>query len=83
MLTFKDIPVRDIESIAAPVLVINGDREIVRVEHALSLSKILRDARLAVLPGDHGEYIAEICAKDKQSKIPALVVEMIDAFLQG
>ena len=68
MLTFKDIPLRDIESIAAPVLIINGDKEIVRVEHVLSLSQILHDARLAILPGDHGEYIREICARDKQSK---------------
>jgi hypothetical protein len=34
------------------------------------------------LPGGHGDYIGEICAADKDSKIPALVTAMIEAFLK-
>jgi pimeloyl-ACP methyl ester carboxylesterase len=83
MVAFKDISDADIQAIWAPALVINGDAEVVRAEHALALSHALPHAQLAILPGGHGEYIGEICAADKHSKIPALVTAMIEAFLQG
>jgi pimeloyl-ACP methyl ester carboxylesterase len=83
MLAFEDISDADIQAIRAPALVINGDAEVVRAEHALALSHALPHAQLAILPGGHGEYIGEICAADKHSKIPALVTAMIETFLQG
>ena len=83
MLAFKDISDAAIKSIVAPVFVINGDREIVLAEHALALSRILPNSQLAILPGGHGNYIGEICALDKHSKIPALVTAMIEAFLKA
>jgi pimeloyl-ACP methyl ester carboxylesterase len=82
MIDFKDISDADIRAIQAPVLVMNGDAEVVRAEHALALSRTLPNARLAILPGGHGDYIGEICAADKQSQIPAFVTAMIDAFLR-
>ena len=57
--------------------------EVVRVEHALALSRTLPHAKLAILPGGHGDYIGEICATNEQSKVPDLVVAMIDEFLGG
>jgi pimeloyl-ACP methyl ester carboxylesterase len=83
MLAFEDISDADIQAIQAPALVINGDAEVVRAEHALALSRALPHAKLAILPGGHGDYIGEICAVDKNSKIPALVTAMIEAFLEG
>ncbi|MEO8763637.1 MAG: alpha/beta hydrolase [Ginsengibacter sp.] len=82
MIAFKDISDTDIKGIQAPALVINGDAEVIRVEHAVALFHTLPHARLAILPAGHGDYIAEICAPDKESKIPALVVAMIDDFLK-
>lgn len=81
MRNFKDINEEDIKSIKAPALIINGDKEVVLAEHAMELSRILPNARLAILPGGHGEYIGEICSPDKKSRIPVLVVEMIESFL--
>jgi pimeloyl-ACP methyl ester carboxylesterase len=83
MIGFKDIPDAAIQAIQAPALVINGDAEVVRTEHALELSRLLPHAKLAILPGGHGDYIGEICAVDKHSKIPALVVAMINDFLNS
>ena len=83
MVAFRDISDSDIQAIQAPALVINGDADVVRTEHALALSRALPHARLAILPCGHGEYIGEICAADKNSKIPALVTAMIEAFLKG
>ena len=54
----------------------------VRAEHALELSRTLPHAKLAILPGGHGDYIGEICAADKNSKIPALVTAVIEEFLK-
>ena len=83
MVAFQDITDSAIKSIQAPSLVINGDAEVIRAEHAMSLSRTLPHARLAILPGGHGDYIAEICAAEQQSKVPALVIEMIETFLKG
>jgi pimeloyl-ACP methyl ester carboxylesterase len=81
MVAFKDISDRTIKDIQAPALVLNGHAEVVRAEHALELSRKLPHAKLAILPGGHGDYIAEISAPDKNSKIPALVTAMIEEFL--
>ncbi|HET6569844.1 MAG TPA: alpha/beta hydrolase, partial [Rhodothermales bacterium] len=83
MVAFKDIDDADIQAIQAPALVINGDAEVVRAEHALSLARTLPHAQLAILPGGHGDYIGEICAIDTDSKIPAMVTTLIEAFLNG
>jgi pimeloyl-ACP methyl ester carboxylesterase len=50
MVNFKDISDSAIKGIQAPALVINGDAEVVRAEHALALSHTLLHARLAILP---------------------------------
>jgi pimeloyl-ACP methyl ester carboxylesterase len=55
MLTFKDFDVRGIQ---APALIIIGDRDVVRPEHALELQRTLPRAQLAVLPNtDHGAML--------------------------
>jgi pimeloyl-ACP methyl ester carboxylesterase len=82
MLSLKDISDADIRNIQAQALVINAAADVVLSEHALQLSRTLPQARLAILPGGHGEYIGEICSADKDSKIPALVTAMIEAFLK-
>jgi pimeloyl-ACP methyl ester carboxylesterase len=82
MVVFKDIPDELIKKIQAPALVINGDAEAIKAEHAFALSRTLPHAQLAILPGGHGDYIGEICAPDKNSKIPGLVVAMIEEFLK-
>ncbi len=81
MKDFIDISDEVIKSIQAPALVINGDQEVVIAEHALKLSRTLPYAQLAILPGGHGDYIGEICSADKRSKIPSLVIAMIEDFL--
>jgi pimeloyl-ACP methyl ester carboxylesterase len=51
---FKDIPTDAIRSIAAPTLIVVGDMDVVRPEHAVETFRLLQDAQLAVLPGtDH------------------------------
>jgi len=54
MLNFKSWTPEDLKSINAPALVMIGDRDIVRPEHAVLMFRLLPNAQLAVLPGtDH------------------------------
>lgn len=80
MVSFKDIRQQDIQAIQVPALVINGDAEVIRAEHALELARALPHAQLAILPGGHGEYIGEIC-QNQDSKLPKMVTGMIETFL--
>ena len=83
MEAFKDISDADIKAIQAPALIINGDTDVVRSEHALALSHALPHARLAILPCGHGDYIGSAEGTVKHNEIPALVTTMIEAFLKG
>lgn len=83
MIAFKDIPDAAIQAIQAPALVINGDAEVVRPEHAITLAHTLAHGQLAILPGGHGEYIGECCTRYPHSAVPALVVAMIEEFLRS
>ncbi len=54
MLGFRDWPEASVRSIAAPTLVVIGDADVVRPEHAAEMAALLPHARLAVLPlADH------------------------------
>jgi hypothetical protein len=81
MAAFKDMSEADIRAIDAHAFIVNGDTDVVRPEHSLSLFRLLPHAQLAILPGGHGDYIGEICAPDQNSTMPAFVTTMIEEFL--
>jgi pimeloyl-ACP methyl ester carboxylesterase len=74
MRDFKDIPTDAIRKIVAPTLVVIGDTDIVRPEHAVELSRLLPHAQLAVLPGT--DHMAIMTRTD-------WVVTMVEAFLNA
>ena len=79
MVEFKDWRVEDIHSINAPALIIIGDDDVVRPEHAVEMFRLL--PRLSILPGLHGAYIGEVTSGMEHSKIPDLAVSIIEEFL--
>jgi uncharacterized protein (TIGR02246 family) len=95
MREFEDFPPEDIRSIRAHTLVMVGDADNVRPEHAAEMFRLLPRAQLTVLPGGHGTAIGEVTAArfegsqvkfgvgdpKKASKLPELVAAMIDEFL--
>jgi pimeloyl-ACP methyl ester carboxylesterase len=81
MIAFPDYSDDDLRSIKAPALIINGDKDVVTNEHALKMSKLIPDAELMILPGEHGAYLGEICVAVPGSKLPELTVEAVEAFL--
>lgn len=61
VLEFKDIPTDAIRSVTAPTLVIVGDADVIRPEHAVETFRLLQHAQLAVLPDtDHMKVTTRI-----------------------
>lgn len=81
MQTFQDWKESDVKSIQAPTLVVVGDRDLVRPEHAVEMYRLLPHARLAIMPGIHGGYMGEALSPDPDSQVPTLFVAMLDEFL--
>lgn len=82
MVNFKDIPDAQIKSIKAPALIINGDKDVIKTEHALELQKLIEGCELAIIPGLHGEYIGEITTLKSNSNQTTFVAPMIESFLK-
>jgi pimeloyl-ACP methyl ester carboxylesterase len=66
------IPVRDIERIGAPTLVMVGDDDIMSLEHTVALYEAIPDARLAVIPG--ASHLAPV---EKPDLVNQLIVEFL------
>ncbi|HEY5825796.1 MAG TPA: alpha/beta hydrolase [Cyclobacteriaceae bacterium] len=81
MNAFQDWPDESIQSIKIPALVVVGDHDVVTVEHAAQMSKLIANSSLLILPGNHGSFIGEICSIRPGSKMPELTVGMIKDFL--
>jgi pimeloyl-ACP methyl ester carboxylesterase len=81
MQTFKDWESDVIKSIQAPALVIIGDQDVVRPEHAVEMYRLLPHGRLSIFPDNHGSYMGEIMSPNADSKVPELFVAMLNEYL--
>jgi len=80
MQTFKEIKEEHIKAITAPALIICGDNDVVRPEHAVEMYRQMQHAKLAIFPGGHGDFIGELnTLKPGQHEFPA--VQVIETFL--
>jgi len=83
MQSFQDVPDDSVRSVRAPTLIVLGDRDIVKPEHAVELTRLISGARLLVLPGGHGDYIREAVMTQKHTRYPELTARLIDEFLDS
>jgi pimeloyl-ACP methyl ester carboxylesterase len=81
MRSFEDVPDDRVRAVRAPTLIVLGDREVVRPEHAVELTHLFPDARLLILPGGHGDYLGEIMTMPQSAPQAALTAGFIEAFL--
>ena len=81
MIEFQGIADYKIKSIHVPALIIIGDKDIITLEHAIELHRLIAGSELAIIPGMHGEYIGEITTLKADFKESDLVVPMIERFL--
>jgi len=80
MQNFPDIPDEQMKAITAPAFIILGDQDVVKLEHAVEMHRLLANSRLAVLPGGHGDYIGELTTS-YDSAVVAATISMINNFL--
>lgn len=83
MRQFTDVSDEALKSIRAGVLIVAGDQDVVRLEHAVELTRLIPGARLLVVPGGHGDYIGEAVTTQTQTGYPELMAGLIDEFLDG
>ncbi len=75
MKAFTDWPDAAIRSIQAPTLVMIGDEDVTKPEHAVEMYRTLPHARLIILPGKHGEFL------ESAGPLALCAAAMVDEFL--
>jgi pimeloyl-ACP methyl ester carboxylesterase len=81
MNNFKDVPDDLIRSVKAPTLIVLGDQDVVKLDHAVELTRLMAGSRLLVLPGGHGDYLGEAVMTQKARRQPELTSGIIEEFL--
>lgn len=83
MQSFKDVPDDAVRSVRAQTLIVLGDQDIVKLEHAVELTRLISGARLLILPGGHGDYLGEAVMTQEQTRYPELTARLIEGFLNS
>jgi len=81
MMNFKDVDDKDVRSIRASTLILLGDQDIPKPEHAIELTHMIPQSRLLILPGGHGDYLGEAVMTQRESRYPALTAGLVEEFL--
>lgn len=83
MRAFADVPDSALRALKAPTLILIGDRDIVRPEHALELSRLIPRASLMILPGGHGDYLGELVTAPPDTRLPESTAAFVEDFLEA
>ena len=83
MQQFQDVPDALVRSVRAPALIVLGDHDIVKLEHAVELTRLIAGARLLILPGGHGDYLGEAVMTQQDTRYPELTARLIEEFLNA
>jgi len=82
MLTgFQDFPGEGVAAIAAPTLILAGDQDVIRRDHAVALADLIPGARLLIVPGGHGDYLGEVFATGEDLAPLRRTLPMLTDFL--
>lgn len=79
---FEDVPDSALRTLRAPTLILLGDHDIVKPEHAVELTHLIPNARLMILVGGHGDYMGEVTLPQRPRAAEltsGLVAEFLDA----
>jgi pimeloyl-ACP methyl ester carboxylesterase len=81
---FRDVPEASLRALDAETLVMIGDRDVMSVEHAAKLARLLPRAELAVMPGSgHGTYLGAAEGGDPGPMLPGVTATLLEHFLTG
>jgi pimeloyl-ACP methyl ester carboxylesterase len=79
---FADVPDADLRALRVPTLILTGDRDVAKLEHAVELTRLIPEARLIVLAGAHGEYLGE-ATMPQRARTPELTAGLVEEFLDA
>ena len=82
MIQFKDVSDEDLQSIKAPVLLVNGTADVAIPEHLIQMSKLIPNCKYAIIPGGHGEYLGEITTLQTE-KTNLEILPILEKFLDA
>lgn len=81
MQNFKDWQDEDLQKLSAPTLIVMGDQDVARVEHAVEMHRLIKNSRLLIVPGNHGSYFGEAMSWNSNSKVPDAFAGFLNEFL--
>jgi pimeloyl-ACP methyl ester carboxylesterase len=83
MQTFRDVSDEAVRSVRASTLIVLGDQDIVTLEHAVELTRLIQGSRLLILPGGHGDYLGDAVMTQRDTRYPELTARLIEGFLDA
>jgi len=81
MLDFVDLSDDDLTGIKCDVLLMVADRDVIRPEHVVKMSRLIANAKLVILPGLHGAMIGENLNPDVSDKTIGITAHLVETFL--
>lgn len=81
MLDFMDLTDNDIIGIKCDCLLMVADRDVIRPEHVVKMSKLITNSQLVILPGVHGTMIGESISPGVTDKTLEITAYLIETFL--
>ncbi|GBF37035.1 alpha/beta fold hydrolase [Leptospira johnsonii] len=83
MRNFKDLSDKEIRTVGIPTLILLGDRDVPKLEHAVEMVRMIPKARLLILPGGHGDYLGEAIMSQGKDRYPELTSALVQDFLDS
>lgn len=83
MRNWKDMDDKEISKIKASTLILIGDKDLVKPEHAVELTHLIPESRLLIVPGGHGDYLGELIGYKEGSRSPEYVAGLVNEFLKS
>jgi len=81
MMNFEDWSDDELRGIRAPAMIVSSDRDVVTVEHAARMGRMIPGAQLVILPGMHGSAIGTLEAGVGKG-YAEVAAELVDEFLR-
>lgn len=83
MQTFEDWDDKVLASIESPTLFISGDRDVMKPEHTVAMWRLVKDARMMILPGTHGVYMMADFDGSINENLINFTVKEVETFLNN
>lgn len=81
MQTFEDWDDEVLISLTSPTLFISGDQDVIKPEHTAAMWRLVKDARLLILPAAHGTYIMPDFDGNTDTGLIDFTVKEVEKFL--